>query len=65
MSFCDGDEFSLILLSLVIDHGARWCVLFLEMLVNQFVLTFAISFNAFSYGVNVFNRRFIANSRIQ
>lgn len=59
------NEFSLILLSLVIDHGARWCVLLLEILVNQFVLTFAISFNAFSYGVNIFHQRFIANSRIQ
>lgn len=65
VSFRDGDEFWLALLSLVIDHGARWRVLLLEVLVNQFVLSSAIAFNAFSYGVNIFDQRFIASSGIQ
>lgn len=51
MSFCDGDEFLLMLLSLVRDHGTWWSALLLETFVKQFALTFAIAFNAFSYRV--------------
>lgn len=64
MSFCDGNEFSPILLSLARGGGARRCVLLLEIFVNQFLLTSAVAFNTFSYGATIFNRLFITNRRM-